>query len=73
MNNNDQNNDFNRSIMNAFRVAGFQPEDLRYEPPAKNHTEEMPAFIRDQLNGTQKKDPWGKGWHGGFPPSTSAG
>jgi hypothetical protein len=75
MSNKNRNNDFfTQSIGQNFRrVAGFQPEELTYAPPARDHGEEMPAFLRDQLNGKQKRDPWGKGWHGGFPPKTGAG
>jgi hypothetical protein len=68
----DRNEFFSRSIAAAFRVAGFQSEDLSYEPPKAKHGQEMPGFLRDQLNGTRRKDPWGQGWHNGFPPPSGA-
>ena len=73
---NDDNNNkidfFSRSIQAAFSMAAFQPEGLRYTPPENVADENVPAFLRDQINRKKPSDPWGQGWHNGFPPGAGA-
>jgi hypothetical protein len=73
MSNNKKENDFfSRSINAAFTLAAIQPEGMHYTPPEKTVGDEVPAFLRDQMNRKKKNDPWGNGWHGGFPPGAAA-
>lgn len=74
MNNNEKRGDFfSRSIHSTFTMACGLTEDLVYKPARDVADENMPAFLRNQINGKQKKDPaWAEGWHNGFPPGAGA-
>lgn len=70
-NNNEKTGDFfSRSLRSTFTTMSGVPE---YQRPQELHDENMPAFLRNQLNGKQKKDKaWKDGWHNGFPPGAGA-
>jgi hypothetical protein len=75
MSNNDNISDFfDRTITAAFVMASSvkPPKDLRYEAPREPVDETIPAFIRNGVSRKNKNDPWGQGWHGGFPPGAGA-
>jgi hypothetical protein len=73
-NNKDKKGDFfSRSIRATFTMSSGLPEDMVYKPSRDVADENMPAFLRNQVNGKQKRDPaWTDGWHNGFPPGAGA-
>jgi hypothetical protein len=73
MSNNEQNevrDFFSRSINAAFSVAAYQMEGgHQYRRPAQD---KMSDEARELLGMKKKRDPWGEGWHNGFPPGAGA-